>query len=404
MLYYSAIFARMIARRILPELGRRVELFPAVALLGPRQAGKTTLALELARKRNSLYLDLESEADLAKLSEPELFLSRYFDRLVVLDEIHRLPRLFPVLRSLIDRARRSGHRAGLYLLLGSASLELLARTGESLAGRISYMELAPFDVLEVAPKGGADADRLWLRGGFPESFLAPDDPASYRWRLDFIRTYLERELPLFNTRLPAAALRRFWTMLAHLQGEELNQRRLGESLDLNSRTVRRYLDLMSDLYLLRFLPPWRSNVGKRLTKRPRVFFRDSGLVHALLGLETSDQLFGHPVVGKSWEGFVIEQLLVVGGDRVQGSYYRTAGGAEVDLLLEFSRGEVWQIEAKRSLNPKPSRGFFEAARVLKPQRKLVVYPGDATFPLAEDTWAIPLAELAAQVQENTSQT
>ncbi len=385
----------MIKRRILPELEYRLDRFSAVALLGPRQAGKTTLALELAKTRPSLYLDLESEADLARLTEPELYLERHQDKLVILDEIHRRPDLFPALHSLIDRARRSGQGSGRYLLLGSASLELLKHSGESLAGRISYLELAPFDVLEVAAKDLVARDRLWLRGGFPDRLLAPDDETSFRWRHDFVRTYQERELPFFDARLPAEVLRRFWTMLAHLHGEPLHRQRLVESLGLNVRTVNRYLDLMVDLYLLRRLPAWHKNPGKRLAKRARLYYRDSGLVHALLGLPRLDDLLAHPVAGKSWEGFVTEQLLVVGGERATGYHYRSAGGAEVDLVLELAGGEVWQIEIKRSLNPKPSRGFHAAAEVLRPDRKWVVYPGEERFPLGEDTEAIGLAELAA---------
>ena len=342
-LYLSAQFARTIKRRILPELEYRLDRFSAVALLGPRQAGKTTLALELARTRPSLYLDLESEADLARLTEPELYMERHQDKLVILDEVHRRPDLFPALRSLIDRARRSGQGSGRSLLLGSASLELLKHSGESLAGRISYLELAPFDVLEVAAKDLVARDRLWLRGGFPDSLLAPDDETSFRWRHDFVRTYQERELPFFDARLPA----------------------------------------------------WHKNPGKRLAKRPRLYYRDSGLVHALLGLTRLDDLLAHPVAGKSWEGFVTEQLLVVGGERATGYHYRSAGGAEVDLVLELAGGEVWQIEIKRSPNPKPSRGFLAAAEVLRPDRKWVVYPGEERFPLEEDTEAISLAELAA---------
>ena len=387
----------MIPRRLTSELERRLALSPAVALLGPRQAGKTTLARELAKGRPSIYLDLESEADLAKLTEPELYLTQHLDKLVILDEIHRRPNLFPVLRSLIDRARRMGQGNGRYLLLGSASLDLLERSGESLAGRISYLELAPFDVLEVATENRQALERLWLRGGFPESFLAAGDEASYRWRRDFVRTYLERELPFFDTRLPAEALRRFWTMLAHLHGEPLNRARLVESLGLDTRTVNRYLDLMADLYLLRHLPAWHKNVKKRLLKRPRLYYRDSGLLHALLGVVTLDDLQGHPIIGKSWEGFVVEQLLVIGDDKVSGYYYRSAGGAEVDLVLEFASGELWQIEVKRSLKPKPSRGFHAAGEVLGPTRKWVVYPGSESYPLGNGTTAVSLAELAARL-------
>jgi len=391
----------MIARRITRELKERIDTSPAVALLGPRQAGKTTLALELAGEIEAVYLDLESEADRAKLGEPELYLEGHLDKLVILDEVHRMPGLFPVLRSLIDRARRRGRRVGLYLLLGSASLDLLRHSGESLAGRISYLELAPFDVLEVAPEGGEAMERLWLRGGFPESFLAQSERQSLQWRRDFIRTYLERELPLFGARVPAETLRRFWTMLAHLQGEPLNLSLLARNLELDVRTVDRYIDLLADLYLLRRLPAWHRNVKKRLVKTPKVYVRDSGLVHALLGITDLEALLGHPVLGKSWEGFVVENLLVVASPEVEGYHYRSAGGAEIDLILRFPEGALWAVEIKRSLDPRPRRGFHEACRVIEPEARFVVYPGKERFPLGGGVWAVPLPELARQVAERS---
>jgi predicted AAA+ superfamily ATPase len=314
---------------------------------------------------------------------------------VILDEVHRAPGLFPVLRGLIDRARRAGHRSGMYLLLGSASLDLLRQSGETLAGRISYLELSPFSVLEIREQPIATTvDRLWLRGGFPESFLAADDAQSLRWRQDFIRTYLERDIPQFGPRIAAETLRRFWTMLAHHQGGTLNIAQLARNLGVDGKTAAAYIDLLSDLLLVRRLPPWRTNLGKRLVKSPKVYVRDSGLLHALLAVGDKDTLLGHPVVGAGWEGFVIENLLASAPQGVQGHFYRTSGGAEIDLLLAWPDGLLWAVEIKRSLSPRPERGFHAACADLKPERRFVVYPGHETYPIAGDTIAIPLDELA----------
>jgi len=380
-------------RRLFPVLEQRLTEVPAVALLGPRQAGKTTLALELGQAHDALYLDLESEQDRAKLDEPELYLADHLDRLVILDEIHRTPGLFPVLRGLIDRARRDGRRSGLYLLLGSAALDLLRQSGETLAGRVSYLELHPFDVLEVGARA-ADRDRLWVRGGFPESFLASSDARSLRWRQDFIRSYLERDIPQLGPRIPAERLRRFWTMLAHHQGGMLNVAQLARNLGVDAKTAAAYIDLLADLLLLRRLPSWYANVGKRLVKSPRVYVRDSGLVHALLGLGDKEAVVSHPVVGASWEGFVVEQLLAAAPEGAQGFFYRTSGGAEIDLLLSFPGGRLWAIEVKRSLTPRPGRGFHSACADLTPERRFVVYPGGEAYPTGHDVLAIPLPELA----------
>ncbi|MEN2981140.1 MAG: ATP-binding protein [Thermus sp.] len=384
----------IIPRRLEPILEGRLREVPVVVLTGPRQAGKTTLALRVGERWGALYLDLESERDRAKLAEPELYLEGFLGRLVILDEVHRMPELFPVLRSLVDRARRRGLRAGLYLLLGSVSPEVSRQAGESLAGRASYLELDPLDPLEVEPGEG---ERLWLRGGFPESFLAPTEEASLRWRLDFLRAYVEREIPSLGGRLSGETLRRFLTMLAHLQGEIQNLSRLAASLGLDGRTVGRYLDLLADLYLLRRLPPYEANVGKRLIKSPKLYLRDSGLVHALLGLPHREALLGHPVVGASWEGFVVESLLRVLPWGAEAFFYRTRAGAEVDLVVRFPSGALWAVEAKRSLTPKPTRGFFEALRDLNPEGAFVVYPGEEAFPVAPGVEALPLRALMARL-------
>lgn len=378
-------------RTLTDQLRDAIDHTPAVALLGPRQSGKTTLALEIAQGRNALYLDLESEQDRAKLAQPELYLADHLDKLIILDEVHRAPGLFPVLRGLIDRSRRAGRRAGQYLLLGSASLDLLKQSGETLAGRIAYLELTPFQILEI---GDRPLDQLWLRGGFPESLLAPDDAKSLRWRQDFIRSYLERDIPQFGPRIAAETLRRFWTMLAHHQGGLLNTAQFARNLGVDVKTAGSYLGLLVDLLLVRRLPPWHANLGKRLVKSPKVFIRDSGLVHALLNIPDKESLLAHPVVGASWEGFAVENLLANADATIQAYFYRSSAGAEIDLLLAWPDKRLWAIEIKRSLAPKLERGFHVACADLKPERRYVVYPGSERYRLAEDIEAIPLPMLA----------
>lgn len=376
----------MLIRSAQASLAARLDQFPAVALLGPRQVGKTTLAEAIAAERPSLYLDLEAPSDLARLAEPEQYLAGYADRLVILDEVQRAPELFPVLRGLIDRGRRAGHRAGRFLLLGSASGDLLRQSGESLAGRIAYLELPPLSPLEVDENA---TETLWLRGGFPDSFLAVDDEASTLWRENFLLTYLERDIPQFAPRIPAETLRRFWTMLAHEQGGLLNAARLARGLGVDGKTVAHYLDLLVDLMLVRRLPPLHANVGKRLVKSPKVYVRDSGLVHTLLGLDDRHALLGHPVVGGSWEGFVIEQLIASAPARTEASFYRTSAGAEIDLVLDLPGGERWAVEIKRSLTPKLERGFHHAREDLRPDRCLVVYPGAEPYPMGDGIEVVP---------------
>src|SRR3990170_8814716 len=390
------MIAMMIKRSLFPKLVDAVKNNPAVALLGPRQVGKTTLALEIGKANNAIYLDLESEQDRSKLSQPELYLADHQDKLVILDEVHRVPGLFPVLRGLIDQGRRAGRRSGQYLLLGSASLDLLKQSGETLAGRIAYLELAPFNVLET---GELPADDLWVRGGFPESLLASNAARSLRWRQDFIRTYLERDIPQFGPRIATDILRRFWGMLAHHQGGLLNTAQFARNLGVDVKTAGSYLDLLVDLLLVRRLPPWHANLGKRLVKSPKVYVRDSGLVHALLNITDKEALLSHPVVGQSWECFVIENLLVCAATKAQGYFYRTSGGAEIDLLLSWPDGGLWAIEIKRSLAPKLERGFHAACADLAPARKFVVYPGVERYRLAGDIEAISLEDMAAELHK-----
>ncbi len=389
----------MIARRLKAQLQNLLGEYPAVALLGPRQVGKTTLALEVADTLESVYLDLESPADRARIADPDLYLADHEDRLVILDEVHRVPDLFQSLRGLIDRGRRKGRRAGRFMLLGSASMDLLRQSGETLAGRIAYVELNPFDALEV---DAAEHDTLWVRGGFPDSFLARDDGRSLTWREDFIRTYLERDVPQLGPRIPAETLRRFWVMLAHTQGGVLNAATLARGLGVDGRTVSRYLDLMVDLLLVRRLTPWRRNVGKRLIKSPKVYVRDSGIVHALLGLGSKEEILGHPIAGLSWEGSVIESLLSVAPDRTEASFYRASGGAEIDLVLTLPGRQPWAVEIKRSLNPRPSRGFHSACEDVEPEASFVVYPGGERYRVAQDVEALRVVDLASEIAAKTS--
>jgi hypothetical protein len=384
----------MINRRIAPEISALLAHSPAVVLTGPRQVGKTTLALKVAEGHECTYLDLESEVDRARLAEPELYFADHADELLILDEIHRAPGIFEALRGTIDKGRREGKGTGRFLLLGSAAVDLLAQSGETLAGRVSYVELAPFDVTEV---GAERLDRLWVRGGFPESFLADGEEAGLRWRRDFIRTYLERDIPQLGPRIPAETLRRLWTMLAHNQGGLLNAAQLARGLGVSGSTVGHYLDLLVDLLLVRRLAPRLTNAGKRLVRSPKVYVRDSGLVHGLLGLADKEAVLGHPVAGGSWEGMAIENILAVAGERAEASFYRTSGGAEVDLVLTWADGREWAVEVKRNRAPKLERGLRSALADIAPERSFVVYPGEERYRLGEETWAVGLAGLCAEV-------
>jgi uncharacterized protein len=396
-LHHDARIARyvMFARSLAPGLIALLEQFPAVALLGPRQAGKTTLAHALAEGRPAVYLDLELPSHRARLSDPELYLQAHERDLVILDEIQRVPELFAILRGVIDRRKRQGIGAGQFLLLGSASLDLLQQTSESLAGRIVFAELGPFHLLETPDD--AD-DRLWIRGGFPESYLARTEPASATWRRAFIRTYLERDIPALGPRLPAETLHRFWRMLAHNQGQLLNTARLASSLGISGQTVSRYLDLMVDLLLVRRLPPWKSNGSKRLVRAPKTYLRDSGVLHALLDIEDREQLFGHPVAGASWEGHVIENILAATGFQYAAHFYRTSAGAEIDLVLDAGKRRRYAIEVKRSIgSPHPAKGFYLGCEDIAATHRYVVYPGTERYSIGNGVTVTPLADLLREL-------
>lgn len=365
------------------HLADLLDQFAAVVLLGPRQTGKTTMAFEQKDAHaNALYLDLELPSAQRQLEDPEAFFMAHPGQLVILDEVQRIPEVFSILRGVIDQRRRQGESSGQFLLLGSATGVLLQQSSESLAGRVAQLELTPFQAREVlTPKfQSSELNGLWVRGGFPLAWLAKDDAASMTWREVFITTYLEKDIPALGPRIPATTLRRLWTMLAHNQGELLDQSKLASALAISGQTVGRYIDLLCDLMLVRRLSAWSGNAGKRLIRSPKVYVRDSGLVHALLGLSTLDAVLSHPVAGSSWEGFVIEQLIAA-APTASVSFYRTSNGAEVDLVLEFRNGQTWIVEVKRSTAPTISKGFFVAAADLGAARKLLVAPVEHPYPI-----------------------
>ena len=403
----NARIARMIERRLFEEVNQRLQEMPAVAILGPRQAGKTTLALQIADRQPSLYLDLQLESDRVRLDDPGPYLKEHRDKLIILDEIHRVPGLFSTLRGVIDANRRAGKRHAQFVILGSASPDLLRQSSESLAGRLAYTELHGIDLLEAHATSPENADdqtdsytavlnRLWTRGGFPDSFLAGSDRSSLLWRRDFITTYLQRDIPDLGPAIASETLRRFWTMLAHLSGGLLNRSTLARSLDVNSTTVSRYLDLMVDLLLVRQLKPWHGNLGKRLVKSPKVYLRDTGILHALLAIDSREQLLGYPKLADSFEGFVIEQLLSVTPSDTTSSFYRTSAGAEIDLILEFGL-QRWAVEIKHSSAPSPSRGFHEGCRDIQATRQFVVYPGMETYTIRNGVEVLPITQLMSEL-------
>lgn len=388
----------MIHRRLLDTIRTRLEFMPAVVLLGPRQVGKTTLARTIASELGdaALYLDLEREADRRRLDDADAYLRRQTGRLVILDEVHRAPGLFPMLRGIIDDRRAAGDRVGQFLLLGSSSLDLQQQTGESLAGRASYLELTAVGLDEWQSRGSVET--LWLRGGFPDSLLAANDAFSMTWREDFVRTFLERDVPMFAPGLPAPAIGRLWRMLAYAQGTPINKARLAGSLEISAPTVSRHIDFLEQMLMVRRLAPWSGNVGKRLVRTPKIYLRDSGLLHALLDLTRLDDVLSHPSAGASWEGFVIEQLIAAAGPQWQPLYFRTATGTEVDLVLERGGRVDTVVEIKRTTAPVASAGLHAAIATLKPKAAYVAHGGDATWPMPGGITAISVAALMEQLR------
>ncbi len=383
----------MIDRRIESVLLDKLGQSPSVALIGPRQVGKTSLALKIQEHFDAVYLDLENRVDREKVSDIHAFQTLNRGKLIILDEVHRLPDVFTQIRGIIDQERRRGNKTGLFLFLGSASMDLLRQSGESLAGRIAYLELFPINVSEYAAHDWTQMNKLWLRGGFPESLLASSDKQSLSWRKDFIRTYLERDVPLFGARIPSETLGRFWNMLAHHQGGLFNASTLARSLDVSSVTISRYLDLLVDLLLVRRLQPWTSNEGKRLIKSPKIYICDSGVVHALLNIPEINYLLGHPVVGGSWEGFVIENILSVLPDFARPYFYRTSAGAEIDLVIEFADRERWAIEIKKDAVPHVSKGFHLACADIGATRKFIVHGGHDSFIVPDQIHAVTVNKM-----------
>lgn len=387
----------MIHRTLEEQLIQGLKSMPVVVILGPRQVGKTTLALDFAKPLLDIpvhYLDLELDSDLAKLDDAESYLRRFENQLLVIDEVQRKPDLFRIIRGLVDIRKRAGEKAGHFLLLGSASKELLQQSSETLAGRIRYLELTPFTVKELHQNDplGFNVEKLWFRGGFPDSYLADSDSASWNWRQDFIKTYVEKDIPLFGPQVPATRMRRFWTMLAHYHGQQANLSDIGKSLEVTHTTIKTYLDTLQDFFMVRQLQSWSGNTKKRLVKTPKIYIRDSGLLHSLLTIQDFEHLLGHPVLGASWEGFVVETLLNSISSSWKPSYYRSSNQAEIDLVLEKSNQEVWAIEVKRSIAPSLSAGFHRACEDIGATKKWVVYSGKDRFPIKNETEVIGLIE------------
>lgn len=378
----------MIPRKLAEFVKKSLEQFPICALVGSRQVGKTTLARQVAEelyRDRTIHLDLENPQDLNRLAEPQLYLEKQKGKLVLIDEIQRKPDLFPLLRFLTDT---EGYR---FLILGSSSPELMRQSSESLAGRIEYIELPPLRLEEVG--GGAETlDSLWLRGGYPRSYLAADEEASFRWRSAFVQTFLERDLPQLGIRVPAPTLRRFWQMVAHFHGQIWNSQKVAQSLDITSPTSRRYLDILENTYILRILQPFAPNLKKRLVKSPKVYFRDSGLLHHALDILSHHGLSGHPSLGASWEGFAMEQIVRRAPAFSRFYFYRTAAGAEVDLVEILPDRKPILYEMKHSLSPSPSRGLRSAIEDLEPSAVYLVYPGTETYPLASGISALSLRQ------------
>lgn len=393
----------MIPRELEKNLTNALANMPVVALVGPRQVGKTTLALKAKGKfgKKSVYIDLELDTDLAKLDETESYLRRFKDELLIIDEVQRKPDLFRILRGLVDIRKREGEKAGQFLLLGSASRELLQQSSETLAGRIRYLELTPFSVLEIyeTDPTGFNPEKLWFRGGFPDSYLAGSDTESWEWRNDFVSSYVERDIPIMGPQVSPTRMKKFWRMLAHYHGQQIVMTELGNSLEVSHPTIKSYLDILTDFYMVRQLQPWAGNTKKRLIKSPKIYLRDTGILHKLLNISDFDSLLGNPVIGASWEGFVIENIIRELSNKWQYSYYRTTSQTEIDLVLEGPNKQVWAIEVKRSSSPILKSGFHSASEDIGATNKFVVYSGTERFPMSGNTEAIGLIEFLKMLKD-----
>ncbi|MFO7789000.1 MAG: ATP-binding protein [Bacteroidales bacterium] len=386
----------MIHREKYHQLVDALNTMPVVALIGPRQVGKTTLALEVAKHFHKpvTYIDLELDSDLNKLTDAEAYLKRFPNQLLIIDEVQRKPGLFRLLRGIIDKRKRTGELSGQFLLLGSASSHLIQNSSESLAGRIRYLELTTFSIAELQKnaKSSFNINKLWLRGGFPDSYLASDNKGSMNWRRDFFTTYVERDIPTMGPRVSSMLLKRFWKMLAHYHANQINYSEFGRSLEVSHTSIKNYLDLLTDFYMVRQIQPWSGNMKKRLVKSPKIYLRDSGILHSLLNISDTEDLFSHPKIGASWEGFVIENIINQLDENWEYSYFRTTNQAEIDLVLTTPDNNVWAIEIKRASAPKVTRGYHEACNDIAATHKWVVNANNDRYPLPEETEVIGIIE------------
>ncbi|MFO7880214.1 MAG: ATP-binding protein [Bacteroidales bacterium] len=386
----------MIHREKYHQLEAALNTMPVVALIGPRQVGKTTLAIQVTEHftKPVTYIDLELDSDFNKLTDAEAYLKRFSNHLLIIDEVQRKPDLFRLLRGLVDKRKRTGELSGQFLLLGSASSNLIQNSSESLAGRIRYLELTTFSITELQNNedNTFNINKLWLRGGFPDSYLASNKKESMDWRRDFFSTYVERDIPTMGPRVSSVLLKRFWKMLAHYHANQINYSEFGRSLEVSHTSIKNYLDLLTDFYMVRQIQPWSGNIKKRLVKSPKIYLRDSGILHSLLNISDAESLFSHPKIGASWEGFIIENIINQLDDNWEYSYFRTTNQAEIDLVLTSPDNSVWAIEVKRASAPKVTRGYHEACSDISATHKWVVTTNNDRYPLTEGTEVIGISE------------
>jgi predicted AAA+ superfamily ATPase len=393
LLVFLGVYAEntsMIRRRIEKEVFEALKQFPAVGLIGPRQSGKTTLAKMISDSIDKpvIYLDLENPQDFEKLNNAPLYIEHFKDHLVIFDEAQRKPELFPILRSMIDEDRKPGR----FMILGSASPSLKRQSSESLAGRIAYFELSPFSLDEVGTKE-QNLNKLWLRGGYPQSFLADSDKHAAAWMQNFIQTHLERDLPALGIRVPSTTLRKFWTMAANYNSQLWNASKLADSLGVDSKAARRYLDILEETFMIRQLQPFFVNTKKRLIKSPKIYIRDTGLLHTLLKISSYDDLITNPILGSSWEGFCLEQIIALKPSDLDIYFYRTQAAAEIDFVLTKGLQVKVAVEIKYSLTPKLTKSSVNAIAELSPKKIWIIYPGKESYPINKDVWTLPATQL-----------